>query len=298
LVVFLFVFFLNKSICRKEFGFVRGEAEIALRNANDLNSAIDFLNQSRKNRESANFQVVEAQKQADLAAAQVQTSAGAVSFETVVKLIYLFGFQAMQASGEAEQTCVSLVREGIVDYCASEDGDCFLFGCDKLLRNAIHGKEKCPAILYTSPISRAEMVVAGVLAGCDYCEGLQGVGFATALKIAQHFCPQHKNPETVLQAIFRWLSAEKSVVLPKLHTKIRSKNAVTEESWDAVLTAAAIFYRDDGVPEMDDLDVMRQDLDIEGLRTFAKQEMWTTEEKIASEMADIEKNETVNFDWF
>lgn len=43
------------------------------------------------------------------------------------------GLRVVKALGEAEATLAALQQAGLVDLCATKDGDCLLFGADNVL---------------------------------------------------------------------------------------------------------------------------------------------------------------------
>ncbi|XP_018351110.1 PREDICTED: flap endonuclease GEN isoform X3 [Trachymyrmex septentrionalis] len=122
------------------------------------------------------------------------------------------GIACVQSYGEAEAMCAYLNEDGFVDGCISQDSDCFLYGAKVVYRNfcmSTHGN--CGAtggsvdvysmekIEKTLNIGRNKMVALALLCGCDYDEGVNGVGKEAALKFFKTV-----KEEDVLQRIQNW----------------------------------------------------------------------------------------------
>ncbi|KAL6262704.1 hypothetical protein P5V15_005496 [Pogonomyrmex californicus] len=111
------------------------------------------------------------------------------------ELLRYMGIACIQSNGEAEAMCAYLDEDGLVDGCISQDSDCFLYGAKVVYRNFctstqgnggstggsvdIYSMEK---IEKTLNIGRNKMIALALLCGCDYDEGVNGVGKEAALK--------------------------------------------------------------------------------------------------------------------
>ncbi|XP_018351109.1 PREDICTED: flap endonuclease GEN isoform X2 [Trachymyrmex septentrionalis] len=128
------------------------------------------------------------------------------------ELLRCMGIACVQSYGEAEAMCAYLNEDGFVDGCISQDSDCFLYGAKVVYRNfcmSTHGN--CGAtggsvdvysmekIEKTLNIGRNKMVALALLCGCDYDEGVNGVGKEAALKFFKTV-----KEEDVLQRIQNW----------------------------------------------------------------------------------------------
>ncbi|KAG7190391.1 hypothetical protein KM043_006499 [Ampulex compressa] len=105
------------------------------------------------------------------------------------------GLACVQGHGEAEAMCAYLNEDQLVDGCISQDSDCFLYGAKVVYRNFClsaqgnrggpggsvdeYNIEKIEKIL---KLGRKKMIALALLCGCDYDEGLNGVGKEAALK--------------------------------------------------------------------------------------------------------------------
>ncbi|KYQ48335.1 Flap endonuclease GEN [Trachymyrmex zeteki] len=122
------------------------------------------------------------------------------------------GIACVQSCGEAEAMCAYLNEDGLVDGCISQDSDCFLYGAKVVYRNfCMSTQGNCGAaggsvdvysmekIEKTLTIGRNKMIALALLCGCDYDEGVSGVGKEAALKFFKTV-----KEEDVLQRIQDW----------------------------------------------------------------------------------------------
>lgn len=82
----------------------------------------------------------------------------------------------------------------MVNGCISQDGDCFLYGAETVYRNfsissSSDGNSGFSIDVYTMEnirkkleLSRTKMVALSLICGCDYSEGVHGIGKESALK--------------------------------------------------------------------------------------------------------------------
>uniref|UniRef100_H2LIW3 Zgc:110269 n=1 Tax=Oryzias latipes TaxID=8090 RepID=H2LIW3_ORYLA len=115
------------------------------------------------------------------------------------------GVPVVQAPGDAEGLCASLVREGRAHAVASEDMDTLPFGANVLIRQ-LNAKKDSEIVEYSLPkllealrISLEELVDLCILLGCDYCDKIPGLGPKRALALIQ----KHRTIENVLLNINR-----------------------------------------------------------------------------------------------
>ncbi|XP_025161516.1 flap endonuclease GEN isoform X2 [Harpegnathos saltator] len=127
-------------------------------------------------------------------------------------MLEYMGITCIQSHGEAEAMCAYLNEDGLVDGCISQDSDCFLYGARIVYRNfctSIQGNcgarggsvdiycmDKIEKILN---IGRNKMIALALLCGCDYDEGVTGVGKEAALKFFKIV-----EDNNVLQRIQEW----------------------------------------------------------------------------------------------
>ncbi|KAH8047048.1 endonuclease [Aureococcus anophagefferens] len=109
------------------------------------------------------------------------------------------GVPVVEAPGEAEASCVALVRHGACDFVVTEDMDALTFGAAKMVKNLFdvegaRAKEKRPAYEIDLAAALRELGPRGlgtmaafvdfcILCGCDYLDHVPGVGPATAAKL-------------------------------------------------------------------------------------------------------------------
>ncbi|XP_012526225.1 flap endonuclease GEN [Monomorium pharaonis] len=159
--------------------------------------------------------------------------AGRTQFNRVLneckELLRYMGVACIQSYGEAEAMCAYLNEDGLVDGCISQDSDCFLYGAKIVYRNFsmgnygatggsmdVYSTEK---IERTLNIGRNKMIALALLCGCDYDEGVSGVGKEAALKFFKIV-----KEEDVLQRIQDWRTdtsldkAESNLLNPNLCT--------------------------------------------------------------------------------
>lgn len=124
------------------------------------------------------------------------------------------GLKCVQGYGEAEAMCAYLNADGIVDGCVSQDNDCFLYGARVVYRNFnvsgaaasggsidVYRMEKTENSLN---LDRNKMVALALLCGCDYDDGLNGVGREAALKLFAHV-----HDQDILDRLRSWKTDKK-----------------------------------------------------------------------------------------
>ncbi|KAI1376003.1 XPG I-region-domain-containing protein [Hypoxylon crocopeplum] len=114
-----------------------------------------------------------------------------------------------EAPGEAEAECARLQELGIVDAVWSDDSDTFMFGCTTLVQfhkpEGHEFKSEDSVLVYTanslvdrSKLTREGLLMYAILVGCDYSDGLPGIGSSTLLDIAKH--PKFQEAASLLAA--------------------------------------------------------------------------------------------------
>ncbi len=163
--------------------------------------------QERRERRTIAQQKLEiAKEENDLMAMQKYARQAATINEKIIneskELLYSMGIPYIQAPGEAEAQIAFMVSQGMLDYCVSQDYDCFLFGSPNLLKNiAISGKKKLPyknvyvdvyptiieskCIFDLLQIDRDQLIWLAILIGTDFNPKVSGIGPKTALEIVK-----------------------------------------------------------------------------------------------------------------
>jgi len=123
------------------------------------------------------------------------------------------GVPWIQAPSEGEAQCAWMCQRGLEYATASQDFDSLLFGSPRLVRNlsAITRKEpdsedayadidpelvELAEVLAQLGLTREQLVLASLLIGTDYNEGIPKVGPVSAVKLVK----QHKTLENILSA--------------------------------------------------------------------------------------------------
>ncbi|XP_076279092.1 XPG-like endonuclease isoform X2 [Lasioglossum baleicum] len=147
---------------------------------------------------------------------KVTQKGGRSQFNRILKeckeMLKLMGLACVQGDGEAEAMCAYLNQDGLVDGCISQDSDCFLYGAKVVYRNFCtsaqgnrggtggavdeYSLEKIERLL---DLDRNKMIALALLCGCDYNDGLNGVGKEAALKLFKIV-----EDEDILERIKRW----------------------------------------------------------------------------------------------
>ncbi|XP_058802865.1 flap endonuclease GEN [Phymastichus coffea] len=112
------------------------------------------------------------------------------------EMLRYMGIACIKGYGEAEAMCAYLNADGLVDGCISQDSDCFLYGAKTVYRNFCTSTQgnrttsggsideySMSKIRDIFNLSRNKMIALALLCGCDYDEGLNGVGKEAALKL-------------------------------------------------------------------------------------------------------------------
>lgn len=152
----------------------------------------DELNKRLEARQKAEKQAEESGTAADAARFERRTvHATREHNEEAKRLLRLMGIPVVEAPGEAEATCATLVRNGKAWASGSEDMDTLTFGSLVLLRHLTAGDQKknpiteidLPRALEGLQLSQDEFIDLCILLGCDYATPIRGMGPQTALKL-------------------------------------------------------------------------------------------------------------------
>ena len=120
------------------------------------------------------------------------------------KLIEYLGLPVIQAPGEADAQAAFMCKNNDVDYVASSDMDCLVFGASYLVTNlTLSMKRKLPSgdVVYIKPdlislkdvlksldLTQDQLIVLAVLIGTDYnVGGVKGIGPKKALSLVKKY---------------------------------------------------------------------------------------------------------------
>eukprot|EP00850_Spirogloea_muscicola_P017935 SM000159S01766 [mRNA] locus=s159:141819:145504:+ [translate_table: standard] len=121
--------------------------------------------------------------------------------EEAKALAAALGIPTVTSPEEGEAQCAALILSGICDACCTGDSDAFLFGATVVYRDislsAMRGPSRFVAdncvdayamadVRKHLGLGRKTLIALGLLLGCDYHEGVPGVGPEKAMKIVQH----------------------------------------------------------------------------------------------------------------
>ena len=109
-------------------------------------------------------------------------------YEDIKELLVLFGVPYVDAPMEAEAQCAALEEAGLVDGVITDDSDAFLFGAQNVYRHIFDDKRYVEHYTMGSVSSklglkRTDLICLALLLGCDYTEGVRGVGIVNAYEI-------------------------------------------------------------------------------------------------------------------
>jgi DNA excision repair protein ERCC-5 len=102
------------------------------------------------------------------------------------------GVPYVLAPSEAEAQCAELERLKLVDGTITDDCDVFLFGGRHVFKNIFSDKKfvewhVIDNIEKELLLNREKLIMMGLLLGCDYFEGVRGVGIVNAIEILRAF---------------------------------------------------------------------------------------------------------------
>lgn len=148
----------------------------------------------------------EALEEEDMEAADKYAQATVTVTEQILddskRLFSLLGIPVVTAVHDAEAQIAQMVRKGVLDACVSQDYDSFAFGAPYVIRNLtvsnrriIRGKTitvlpeqyYLEKILSGLEITQDQLILAGMLIGTDFNNGVNKVGPKTALKLVKEY---------------------------------------------------------------------------------------------------------------
>lgn len=165
-----------------------------------------ILQERASRRQEAERLRQEAMEEEDLETADKYAQAAISVTEQILddsrKLFSLLGIPVVNAVHDAEAQIAQMVRFNVLDACVSQDYDSFAFGAPYVIRNLtvsqkrmIRGKTitvlpeqyYLDKILTGLEITQDQLILAGMLIGTDFNNGVKGVGPKTALKLVKEY---------------------------------------------------------------------------------------------------------------
>ncbi|XP_037953942.1 flap endonuclease 1-like [Teleopsis dalmanni] len=189
------------------------------------------------------------------------------------ELLKLMGVPFVEAPCEAEAQCAALVKSGKVFATATEDMDALTFGSNVLLRYLTFSEaRKMPVkeihhekVLKGFELTQNEFIDLCILLGCDYCEGIKGIGPKRAVELINTY----RNLETILENIDR-------------------KKYIVPENWNFEL-ARQLFITPE-VADPDNIDLKWTDPDEDALVKFLCGDRQFSEERVRGGVKKILKS--------
>ncbi len=126
-------------------------------------------------------------------------------FYQTQSLCQILGIPFIRSPGEAEVTCVELLRNQRIDAVYTADSDVLVFGCTRMIRRIIND-EYIDAldhnfVIRELGISHAQFVCMCILIGCDFCEPLLTQNsFTQALELVKNFYTDPFDPVRFLKS--------------------------------------------------------------------------------------------------
>ncbi|KAI0560688.1 XPG/Rad2 endonuclease [Gracilaria domingensis] len=121
------------------------------------------------------------------------------------RLVRAMGVPVVEAPCEAEAQCAELVKNGDLFATASEDMDSLTFGTHRLIRYLWAGTASTAAkkgikptefslevVLQDLDLPMSQFIDLCILCGCDYVDGVKGVGVVKALNLIRKHQDLHK----------------------------------------------------------------------------------------------------------
>jgi flap endonuclease-1 len=194
--------------------------------------------------------------------------------EDIKKLLRFMGCPVVEAPMEAEAQCAELAKQGHVFAAASEDMDTLTFGTTKLLRKfTAPESKKIPVmeinlekVLAGFKMSMDQFIDLCILCGCDYMDGIRGVGSKTAFKLMK----EHGSMEKVL-------------------TYLREKGDGDKIPAEYPFEAARKLFKNHPCIPNDQVKLKFGKIDKDGLRKFLCEEKGFNEERVNNQIKRLEK---------
>ncbi|KPA86419.1 putative DNA repair protein RAD2 [Leptomonas pyrrhocoris] len=146
-----------------------------------------------------------------------RSSVAIVPFELlhVVELLDCCGVPYVLSPAEADAQCAFLARNGLVDAVFTEDSDVLVHGATTVLRGFFSQSKNVVAYkqaeLAACGVTKTILVALASLLGCDYTDGVAGIGLVGALEAlvvswtaAENHKDNYDSPLAVLHVLRRW----------------------------------------------------------------------------------------------
>ena len=110
------------------------------------------------------------------------------TYEEIQELLTAFGIPWVSSPADAEAQCAFLCSAGLVDGVISDDSDTLIYGSPIVFRHLYMGDSTVEMFkLGNLGFDRKELISLALLLGCDFTEGVRGIGPVNASEIVRHY---------------------------------------------------------------------------------------------------------------
>lgn len=110
------------------------------------------------------------------------------TYEEIQELLTAFGIPWVSAPADAEAQCAFLCANGLVDGVISDDSDTLIYGSPIVFRHLYMGESTVELFKQSDlGFSRDQLISLALLLGCDFTEGVRGIGPVNATEIVRHY---------------------------------------------------------------------------------------------------------------
>jgi len=125
----------------------------------------------------------------------------------VRKLLEAFGIPFVTASEEAEAQCAVLAELGLCEGVVTDDSDVLVFGATEVYRHLFKDKASCytgKSVQSEMGLRKADLICLAMLLGCDYTDGVKGIGIVNGMEVVEAWCMDSDEPLQRLRDFRRW----------------------------------------------------------------------------------------------
>jgi 5'-3' exonuclease len=110
------------------------------------------------------------------------------TYEEIQQLLTAFGIPWVSAPADAEAQCAFLAHSGLTDGVISDDSDTLVYGSPVVFRHLYIGDSTVEIYrLNEMGFNKEELISLALLLGCDFTEGVRGIGPVNATEIVRHY---------------------------------------------------------------------------------------------------------------
>lgn len=229
----------------------------------------------------------------NLEAKKVERQTSTVAYNMIAdcrELLSLFGIPYVMSPMEAEAQCAALELQGLTEGTITDDSDVWLFGGKTVYKNFFNQSKyvemyRLSDIESKLKLNRDLMICLSLLTGCDYTDGVEGVGCIKAVEILGEFKGEGLER---LKSFKQWWNEKRNGKDRSPGTKRRatflklnlSESFPSEVVYNAFINPTVLDSNEPFSWGMPDLDL---------LRNYAAQKMKWSKEKIDGLLVPIIK---------